>query len=289
MSAPILSLDRVSYAYPDSPLAVEDLRFSLEKGERVAVLGRNGAGKSTFFLLCCGILSPQRGTVSLQGRVLTGSKADRLELHRRVGVVFQEAEDQILAVTVEGEVSFGPMNLRLPLPEVERRTAAALEAMGLSDYRQRQPQFLSGGEKKRVTIADILAMEPDVILLDEPTASLDPENVTRLEETLDQLTEAGIALMVSTHDVDFAARFARRGLVFSHSKLLEDGPLTEIFSRPDLLREAGLRKPSFWQAAEALPGCSDPRPRRVPLNRATQRPTPEGKAPLAGSWRGAPD
>ena len=106
-------------------MAVEDLRFSLEKGERVAVLGRNGAGKSTFFLLCCGILSPQRGTVSLQGRVLTGSKADRLELHRRVGVVFQEAEDQILAVTVEGEVSFGPMNLRLPLPEVERRTAAA--------------------------------------------------------------------------------------------------------------------------------------------------------------------
>ena len=95
-------------------------------------------------------------------------------------------------------------------------------------------------------------MEPDVILLDEPTASLDPENVTRLEETLDQLTEAGIALMVSTHDVDFAARFARRGLVFSHSKLLEDGPLTEIFNRPDLLREAGLRKPSFWQAAEAL-------------------------------------
>lgn len=252
MSAPILSLDRVSYAYPDSPLAVEDLRFSLEKGERVAVLGRNGAGKSTFFLLCCGILSPQRGTVSLSGRVLTGSKADRLEQHRRVGVVFQEAEDQILAVTVEGEVSFGPMNLRLSLPEVERRTAAALEAMGLSDYRQRQPQFLSGGEKKRVTIADILAMEPDVILLDEPTASLDPENVTRLEETLDQLTEAGIALMVSTHDVDFAARFARRGLVFSHSKLLEDGPLTEIFSRPDLLREAGLRKPSFWQAAEAL-------------------------------------
>ena len=177
-----------------------------------------------------------------------------------MGVVFQDAEDQILAVTVEGEVSFGPMNLRLPLREVERRTAAALEAMGLSDYRQRQPQFLSGGEKKRVTIADILAMEPDVILLDEPTASLDPENVARLEETLDQLTRAGIALLVSTHDVDFAARFANRGLVFSHSKLLEDGPLTEIFAKPDLLREAGLRKPSFWQAAEAMRPGQPPYP-----------------------------
>ena len=260
MNQPILELRCVSYAYPDSPLAVEDLSFAVEKGERVAVLGRNGAGKSTFFLLCCGVLAPERGQVILQGRALTGKKADQLELHRRVGVVFQDAEDQILAVTVEGEVSFGPMNLRLPLQEVERRTAAALEAMGLSDYRQRQPQFLSGGEKKRVTIADILAMEPDVILLDEPTASLDPENVARLEETLDQLTRTGIALLVSTHDVDFAARFADRGLVFSHSKLLEDGPLTEIFAKPDLLREAGLRKPSFWQAAEAMAPGQPPYP-----------------------------
>ena len=260
MNQPILELRRVSYAYPDSPLAVEDLSFAVEKGERVAVLGRNGAGKSTFFLLCCGVLAPEQGQVILQGRALTGKKADQLELHRRVGVVFQDAEDQILAVTVEGEVSFGPMNLRLPLREVERRTAAALEAMGLSDYRQRQPQFLSGGEKKRVTIADILAMEPDVILLDEPTASLDPENVARLEETLDQLTRVGIALLVSTHDVDFAARFANRGLVFSHSKLLEDGPLTEIFAKPDLLREAGLRKPSFWQAAEAMAPGQPPYP-----------------------------
>ena len=132
MNQPILELRCVSYAYPDSPLAVEDLSFAVEKGERVAVLGRNGAGKSTFFLLCCGVLAPERGQVILQGRALTGKKADQLELHRRVGVVFQDAEDQILAVTVEGEVSFGPMNLRLPLQEVERRTAAALEAMGLS-------------------------------------------------------------------------------------------------------------------------------------------------------------
>ena len=101
---------------------MEDLSFSIAKGERVAVLGRNGAGKSTFFLLCCGILQPEAGEIYLHGRKLTGKKADQLELHRRVGVVFQEAEDQILAVTVEGEVSFGPMNLNLPLIEVERRT-----------------------------------------------------------------------------------------------------------------------------------------------------------------------
>ena len=251
MTEPILRLENVSYAYPDGPDAVKNLSVSIEKGERVAVLGRNGAGKSTFFLLCNGVLEPEAGKIFCAGKPVTRKKQDLVELRRRVGIVFQEAENQILAVTVEGEVSFGPLNLGLNLPEVERRTAQALTAMGLEGYAQRSPQFLSGGEKKRVTIADILAMEPDVILLDEPTASLDPENVTRLEEILDRLTQAGIALLVSTHDVDFAARFARRGLVFNRGKLAKDASMEEIFADTALLEQAGLRKPWLWQAAEA--------------------------------------
>ena len=252
MSEPILQLENVSYAYPDGPLAVDKLSVSIHKGERVAVLGRNGAGKSTFFLLCNGILEPDQGKLYCGGKAVSRKKKDLLELHRRVGIVFQEAENQILAVTVEGEVSFGPMNLGLPVDAVQRRTEAALEAMGLEEYAERSPQYLSGGEKKRVTIADILAMSPDVILLDEPTASLDPENAARLEEILDELTRAGIALVVSTHDVDYAARFADRGLVFAGGRLVADGPMKSIFSREELLREAGLRKPWLWQAAEAL-------------------------------------
>lgn len=251
MTEPILRLENVSYAYPDGPDAVENLSVCVEKGERVAVLGRNGAGKSTFFLLCNGVLEPETGKIFCGGKAVTRKKQDLLELRRRVGIVFQEAENQILAVTVEGEVSFGPLNLGLRLPEVERRTAEALAAMGLEGYAQRSPQYLSGGEKKRVTIADILAMEPDVILLDEPTSSLDPENVTRLEEILDRLTQAGIALLVSTHDVDFAARFARRGLVFNRGKLAKDASMEEIFADTALLEQAGLRKPWLWQAAEA--------------------------------------
>ena len=251
MDAPIIQLENVSYAYPDGPMAVKNLSVSIGKGERVAVLGRNGAGKSTFFLLCNGILEPGEGKLFCDGQPVTHKKKGLLELRRRVGIVFQEAENQILAVTVEGEVSFGPMNLGLPLQEIEKRTGEALSSMGLHDYAQRPPQFLSGGEKKRVTIADILAMEPDLILLDEPTSSLDPENVTRLEETLDQLSEAGIALVVSTHDVDFAARFARRGLVFSQGRLIADGSLDRIFSDSALLEQASLRKPWIWQAAEA--------------------------------------
>ncbi|MDD6188325.1 MAG: ATP-binding cassette domain-containing protein [Clostridiales bacterium] len=252
MTEPILELENVSYTYPDGPVAVDDLSVSVGRGERVAVLGSNGAGKSTFFLLCNGILEPSAGCIRCGGRQMSRKKKDLIELHRRVGIVFQEAENQILAVTVEGEVSFGPINLGLPMEEVEQRTADALQRMGLQGYGDRSPQYLSGGEKKRVTIADILAMKPDVILLDEPTASLDPENVVRLERTLDQLTQAGIALMVSTHDVDFAARFARRGLVFVHGKLAADGPMETIFSRQELLEQAGLRKPWIWQAAEEL-------------------------------------
>lgn len=250
MTEPILRLEDVSYTYPDGPMAVENLNISIHAGERVAVLGRNGAGKSTFFLLCNGVLEPESGTIYCAGQAVSRKKKDLLELRRRVGIVFQEAENQILAVTVEGEVSFGPLNLGLSLPEVEQRTEEALVAMGLTNYAQRSPQYLSGGEKKRVTIADILAMQPDVILLDEPTSSLDPENVARLEEILDRLTEAGIALLVSTHDVDFAARFAERGLVFAQGKLAADRSLNDIFSDAPLLERAGLRKPWIWQAAE---------------------------------------
>lgn len=252
MSERILQLEHISYAYPEEALAIDDLNVSIHKGERIAVLGRNGAGKSTFFLLCNGILEPSQGNIYLNGRLLTRRKKDLLELHRQVGIVFQEADNQICAVTVEGEVSFGPMNLRLPMEAVEKKTQAALARMGLEGYESRSPQYLSGGEKKRVTIADILAMEPSLILLDEPTASLDPENVERLEKTLDELTQAGIALAVSTHDVDFAARFAKRGLVFIQGRLMADDSLSRIFSDETLLRQAGLRKPWIWQAAEAM-------------------------------------
>lgn len=252
IAEPILELKNVSYAYPDGPMAVKNLSVAIHRGERLAVLGRNGAGKSTFFLLCNGILEPLEGTISCDGRRVCRKKKDLLELHRRVGIVFQEADNQIIAVTVEGEVSFGPMNLGLSTPEVERRTTEALNAMCLHGYAQRSPQELSGGEKKRVTIADILAMEPELILLDEPTASLDPENVARLEDTLDELTGAGIALAVSTHDVDFAARFAERGLVFSQGEVLADGPLRDIFSDTRLLHRASLRKPWIYQCAELL-------------------------------------
>lgn len=244
---PLLRLEHVSYRYEDSEPALDDVTLLIGRGERIAVLGNNGAGKSTFFLVCNGILKPQAGSLFFEGHEVKGKKDELIELRKNIGVVFQDAENQIIASTVESEVSFGPMNLRLERAEVERRVEASLVRMDLLGLRGRAPQYLSGGEKKRVSIADILAMEPAAILLDEPTASLDPQNVLLLERTLEQLSAAGITLVVSTHDVDFSYRFAERGIVFSEGKIIADGRLGEIFSDDETIARAGLKKPLIYE------------------------------------------
>ena len=251
----LLRLEHVNFHYEKNYPALKNVSVKLHKGERIAVLGNNGAGKSTFFLCCNGVLHPQSGKIYLRGNEITHSKKDIMLLHQAVGLVFQDPDSQIIAGTVESEVSFGPMNLGLDHDEVARRVTLALEQMNLSGYENRAPQYLSGGEKKRVSIADILAMQPDIILLDEPTASLDPENVTVLEEILDEFSNAGITLVISTHDVDFAYRFAGRGVVFSHGEIIADSGIDEVFSSEETLNKAGLKKPLLYAAAELLEVC----------------------------------
>lgn len=246
---PLLRLEHVSYSYEDSEPALDDVSLSIGRGERIAVLGNNGAGKSTFFLVCNGILKPQHGKLFFEGGEMGRTKNELIELRKNIGVVFQDAENQIIASTVESEVSFGPMNLRLERAEVARRVEDSLVQMDLLGLRDRAPQYLSGGEKKRVSIADILAMKPAAILLDEPTASLDPQNVMLLERTLERLSDAGITLVVSTHDVDFSYRFAERGIVFSQGKVIADGELGDVFSDDATIARAGLKKPLIHEIA----------------------------------------
>ena len=248
----ILRLEHVNYSYEDRYPAQRDVCVAIHEGERIAVLGGNGAGKSTFFLCCNGVLRPQSGKIFLRGQKVTGSKQDIMRLRQAVGLVFQEPDSQIIAGTVESEVSFGPMNLGLSRDEAARRVTHALLRMNLDGYQNRGPQYLSGGEKKRVSIADILAMQPDILLLDEPAACLDPENTAMLEKTLDELSGAGITLVVSTHDVDFAYRFAKRGIVFSGGEIIADKEIDSVFSSEDMLKKAGLKKPLLYAAAELL-------------------------------------
>ena len=251
----ILRFEHVSYGYDvgstEKP-ALRDCSVSVGEGERIAVLGNNGAGKSTFFLLANGVLQPREGTVFYQGKPVGKSSRDRNLLRRGVGLVFQDPEVQILGGTVEEEISFGPMNLGLPEAEVRRRVEAEIRHFSLEALRKRAPQYLSGGEKKRVSIADVMAMEPRVLLLDEPAASLDPANCRLLEENLERMEARGLSFLIATHDVEFAWRWARRLLIFCDGELVADGAPESVFADQALLDTCHLEQPLLFRVARAL-------------------------------------
>lgn len=250
----LLEFEQVSYHYDSSGEreALFPLSVRLYQGEKVAVLGSNGAGKSTFFLLANGVLRPKSGSIRLCGETIGKKEKQRMQLRRNVGLVFQDPDVQLLAGTVEEEVSFGPINLGLPEEEVRRRVEMALNRLGLAEYGSRGPQYLSGGEKRRVAIADVLAMEPQIMLLDEPSSNLDPAGRKLLENTLEALHQKGMTLVVATHDVDFAWRWADRVLVFHGGRLERDDSPEAVFAEEELLCRCGLEQPLLWRVAKAL-------------------------------------
>ncbi len=248
----ILELQQVYFSYESHPNAINNISVSFRKGEQVAVLGNNGAGKSTFFLNCNGVLHPEKGKIIYKGKELKNNNNDMKLLRKHVGLVFQEPDRQLIAPTVESEISFGPMNLQLDKNEVTRRVEQNIVNFKLQSQRKRPPHYLSGGEKRKVTIADVLAMEPEIILFDEPTSSLDPQNVDMLEGILEQLHSKGITLIISTHDVDFAWKWSKRILLFSSGKIIADGPSEKIFASENLLNLAGLKQPHLFTASQLL-------------------------------------
>lgn len=246
----ILRLENISFSYDKERQALKDLSVRLYRSQKVVVLGNNGAGKSTFFLCCNGIIRPGSGQIYLMNEAMKGSKKENLLLRQTVGLVFQDPDSQIIAGTVEAEISFGPMNLKLPEAAVRRQVDDAIEKMHLEEMRTRAPHYLSGGEKKRVSIADVLAMEPKLLLFDEPGAGLDPENTCLLEKNLNMLSEKGLGLVITTHDIDFAWRFADRVLVFHAGELVADGDPETIFSNEMLLNQCGLVQPILFQVGK---------------------------------------
>lgn len=246
----ILQTENLCYSYDQKENVLKGVNLSVRRGERIAVLGSNGAGKSTCFLNLNGVLTPDSGKIRYCGREMTGRGKN--ELRRHVGIVFQEADNQIIASTVGAEVSFGPMNLKLPKAEVARRVEESLKVMNLSAMRGRAPHYLSGGEKKRVCIADILAMESEIILFDEPATSLDPANAELFEKVLDDLWKMGKTLIISTHNVDFAYRWARRTVVFADGEVIGDGESLSIFKDQAVMERAGLKKPLLMEVWERL-------------------------------------
>ena len=250
MKESILEVKNLHFAYDEHHTVLDGISLSVFAGERIAILGSNGAGKSTFFLNLNGVLTPAEGEISYRGTKITRKTLKKLRQH--IGIVFQDADNQIIASSVLAEVSFGPMNLKLPRSEVEERVNTALNYMNISQFKDRPPHYLSGGEKKRVSIADIIAMKSEIIIFDEPTASLDPLNAAMLEEVLEKLSREGKTLLLSTHDVDFAYRFADRILVFDNGRILADGTPLEVFKNISVLKQANLKRPLLLDVCEDL-------------------------------------
>lgn len=247
---PVLRVRELRFKYNDEKHALNGVDLEIEEGEKIAVLGSNGAGKSTFFLNINGVLKPHSGEIFYRGEKINRKNLNHLR--KNVGIVFQDADNQIIASTVMAEVSFGPMNLKLPKKEVLRRVDKALDYMNIQEFRDRPPHYLSGGEKKRVSIADIIAMESEVVIFDEPTAALDPQNAAMLEEVLEKMGQEGRTLLISTHDVDFAYRWAERVIVFSEGKVIADDTPLHVFQQEDILQKANLKHPMMFEVYDIL-------------------------------------
>lgn len=250
MEEPILKIRDLYYAYGNGTPALNGVSVNIYASEKIAVIGSNGAGKSTFFLNANGVLTPDQGEISYRGTII--NKKNLKELRKNIGIVFQDADNQIIASTVMAEVGFGPMNLKLPKEEVLKRVDEALTYMNIQDYKNRPPHYLSGGEKKRVSIADIIAMKSEIIVFDEPTAGLDPINTQMLEAVLEKLGTEGKTMLISTHDVDFVYRWAERAIVFCQGKIIADGTPLDIFQNMAILKQANLKRPTLMEVYDLL-------------------------------------
>lgn len=250
MNEVILKAENLHYSYTKEHEVLKGVSINIHRGERLAVLGANGSGKSTFFLNINGVLRPESGAVYYRDKLI--NKSSIKELRKNVGIVFQDADNQIIASTVRAEVSFGPMNLGLSKEEVTRRVLDSLNYMNISHLIDRPPHYLSGGEKKRVSIADIIAMDSEIIIFDEPTASLDPQNISLFEEVLDKMSAEQRTLVISTHDLEFAFRWADRIVVFCSGSIIADSDPISVLSDNEVLKKANLKKPILLEVFETL-------------------------------------
>lgn len=250
MNEVILKAENLHYSYTKEHEVLKGISLNIHRGERLAVLGANGSGKSTFFLNINGVLRPESGAVYYRDKLI--NKSSIKELRKNVGIVFQDADNQIIASTVRAEVSFGPMNLGLSKEEVTRRVLDSLNYMNISHLIDRPPHYLSGGEKKRVSIADIIAMDSEIIIFDEPTASLDPQNISIFEEVLDKMSAEQRTLVISTHDLEFAFRWADRIVVFCSGSIIADSDPISVLSDNEVLKKANLKKPILLEVFETL-------------------------------------
>ncbi len=240
----IIEVIDLCYQYSEEAFALDHINLSFEQGRMIGVLGGNGAGKSTLFLNLNGVLKPDSGKVLFQGKEIVYSKKEILQLRKQIGIVFQDPEDQLFSSSVRKDISFGLMNQGVPAAEVNQKVEDILKELGICDIAEKPTHALSFGQKKKVAIAGVLVMQPTVIILDEPTAGLDPCGVSEILDLVKKINkEMGITVILSTHDIDLIPLYCDDVFVLHQGKKIYEGTPDELFSNPELLREHNLRLP----------------------------------------------
>lgn len=252
MKKTVLSTENLSFTYPDGTQALKNVNITINEGEKVAIIGPNGAGKSTLFSHFNGLSEPTSGTVKIDDTPIIYEKKELLQVRQKVGIVFQNPNDQLFAPSVKEDVAFGPMNLGLDYDEVTRRVKESLKMVDMEKYEDKPPHHLSGGQQKRVSIAGIIAMKPEIMILDEPTAGLDPRGVDQVLNILNKLNSEGMSIVISSHDVEMITEFADKLYVLNNGKITNSGTISEIFSDHKILKEAHLRPPKTSEILHRL-------------------------------------
>ena len=254
----VITVENLTHTYsvgtPFEQTAIRDVSVTLTQGESIFVLGHTGSGKSTFVQHLNALLQPTRGQVKIDGEDINKDKISRRDVKRRVGLVFQYPEYQLFEETVAADIAFGPKNMKLPKEEIDERVREAAGFVGVEESLfSRSPLELSGGQKRRVAIAGVIAMRPEVLILDEPTAGLDPVGSrTIMENIRDYRRKSGATVLVVSHSMDDAARYCERLIVFDHGTIRMDGTPEQVFGRTEELMEIGLNVPKVAEIAAAL-------------------------------------
>ncbi|MFZ5688617.1 MAG: energy-coupling factor ABC transporter ATP-binding protein [Bacillota bacterium] len=238
MSHHIIQASNLKYTYPDGRQALNGITFQIVHGESVGIVGANGAGKSTLLMHLVGILFPDEGEIRV-GEVPVIKKTLPV-IRQSVGMVFQDPDDQLFMTTVYDDVAFGPRNYKLPEEEVEKRVKSSLETVGILHLMDRPPYKLSGGEKRAAAIAIVLAMKPDILVMDEPSSALDPKSRRRLITLLQRFAHTKI---IATHDLDMVLELCERTIILNDGKVIIDGPTIEILTNVELMEKCGLEMP----------------------------------------------
>ena len=259
---PLLKFENVSFSYDKKISAIKGVSLSVERGEYVAVIGHNGSGKSTLAKLANGLIKPDCGTVTV-GDFSTSDKKSVFEVRKRVGVVFQNPDNQLVASIVEDDVAFGPENLGVPRKEIGERIDFALKSVGMEKFRRSSPMRLSGGQKQRIAIAGVLALKPEILVLDESTAMLDPQGRKEVLDVVKKLNrEQNVTVITITHYMEEVVG-ADKVYVISDGQIALSGTPKEIFERKDLLKSIGLELPIATYVADKLIEKGVPLPKDI--------------------------